>query len=131
MSCGDLIETPPPIFTQYILDILTLVSTLCHMPGGRMTSSVHELERSPVPLLATPHAGHACGSVVEVTTPPVLPQIRYVCLLEGFDRDASGQGDVCQGGRAYTQANGGVGVTGKHGSGLPGLWRTLGYGDGI
>ena len=71
-----------------------------HIPSGRMTGLGHNLERPPGPLCAPPRARHDSVTGVGEPHPTALPQMEYVCLLDGVDRDASGHVDMCQGVRA-------------------------------
>ena len=67
------------------------------MPSGRMTVAGHGPELPPGSLHSLPRAGNASGTGGGEPPPPALPQMRYVCFLEGVEQDASGHGNFDKG----------------------------------
>ena len=89
------------------------------------------MARLPGPLCAPPLEGRSIGPGGGEPPPPVFPQIKYFCSLEGAYCEALGHGDVRQGGGVETRVAEGVEGAGDHGGVFSGLQETYGDGCGI
>ena len=118
-------------YYQDMSDIITSDKNRHHMTSGRMPGAGHDQELPPVPLCAPPRVGHNICTGGGEPTSPALTQMRYVFSLGEIERDASGHGNVFQGCGVETEVAEGKGGADEHDGEIPGLWDTLGYGDGI
>ena len=92
---------PTPPHPRLIHDVLYLLpsgSSLHHIASEKLSGEGQYLARLPGPLCAPPLEGRSIGPGGGEPPPPVFPQIKYFCSLEGAYCEALGHGDVRQGG---------------------------------